>query len=310
MRAQREMFPSVLCRTALSLAVVLLVQFHAQAQTTGEPKPLPAAPDSPPGAARMLYQPYTFSFPGGGPRDLLGAVETMFQHVSFDKLSVPTDANWAEGWQERLRASEKELQGTKVDWLSIADVPQEMLMVRVPKLRFDVNFYVLDGRLGWLRRRASGGDEAMTLLSQVRQNLHNLLTLYNKLGREKPELGQLLVEGDLEKPSVVMLVPDKSATAAQPQIKVKAFSLAGIPEKSLDALQADVRNAQQQAEEYSARAGTGRPIGHGLVSIHAETHLLIATGSEAYVEMVESVVEAYRPKGPQLMDMLKPPSEK
>jgi competence protein ComGC len=45
-----------------------------------------------------------------------------------------------------------------------------------------------------------------------------------------------------------------------------------------------------------------------MINIHAATHLLVATGSEAYVQMVESVVEAYRPKD-QLIEM-KPSKEK
>jgi hypothetical protein len=90
-------------------------------------------------------------------------------------------------------------------------------------------------------------------------------------------------------------------------MKVKAFSLVGIPEKSLDSLQQDVRNAQDQAQLYSQVYGRGT-IGPGMINIHAATHLLVATGSEAYVQMVESVVEAYRPKD-QLIEM-KPSKEK
>jgi hypothetical protein len=232
----------------------------------------------------------------------------MFHQVSFEKLVVPTNVNWSAGWQERLREAQKELQATKVDWLSIADMPEEMINgpVVVPKLRFDLTFMLLDGRLSWTRHTASGSDEGMLLILQVRDNLKNLVTLYNRLGHERPELGQLLVDGNLDKPSVVMIVPDKSASATQPEIKVKAFSLAGIPEKSLASLQEDIRRAQEQAEDYSHRYGRG--IGRGWVSIHEVTHLLVATGSEAYVQMVESVVEAYRPKD-QLIEM-KPSNEK
>jgi hypothetical protein len=257
--------------------------------------------------ARPLYYTHTFSFPGGTPRDLLAAAETMFQQVSFEKVDVSTNLNWSPEWQERLRAAEKELHATKVDWLSIADIPEEVMVVRVPRLRFDLTFMLLDGRLSWTRRRASGSDEGMSLILQVQDNLKNLVTLYNRLGREKPELGHLLVDGNLDKPTVVMLVPDKSAIATQPQMKVKAFSLAGIPEKSLDPLQDDIRSAQDKAEQYLRRYGRG--IGPGFVSIHPATHLLVATGSEAYVEMVQSVVEAYRPKVPDLIEM-KPSNEK
>jgi hypothetical protein len=179
------------------------------------------------------------------------AAETMFHPVSFEKLSVPTNVNWSVGWQERLREAEKELHATKVDWLSIADIPNEMMVVKVPRLRFELTFMLLDGRLSWTRHTASGSDEGMSLIWQVRDNLKNVVALYNRLGHERTELGQLLVEGNLEKPSAVMVVRDKSAIATQPVMKVKAFSLVGIPEKSLDSLQQDVRNAQDQAQLYS-----------------------------------------------------------
>src|SRR5262249_55300238 len=158
--------------------------------------------------------------------------------------------------------------------LSIADIPNEMGVVKVPRLRFELSFMLLDGRLSWTRHTPSGGDEGMSLSWQVRDNLKNLVALYNKLGHERTELGKLLVEGSLENPSAVMLVRDKSAVAAQPEMKVKAFSLAGIPEKSLDSLQQDVRNAQDQAQTYSQVYGRGT-IGPGMMNIHAATHLLV-----------------------------------
>ena len=300
---------AVLFGIAFSLPVLPLLQAGVQGQTAGSPGPAPTD-ESPSPSARPLYYTHTFSFPGGTPRDLLAAAETMFQQVSFEKVDVSTNLNWSTGWQERLRAAEKELHATKVDWLSIADIPKEMMsgLVRVPRLRFDLTFMLLDGHISWTRRKASGSEEGMSLTLQVRENLNNIVRLYNRLGHERPELGQLLVDGNLDKPSAVMVVPEKSAIATQPEIKVKAFSLAGIPEKSLDLLQLDVRNAQGQAEEYSLRYGRG--IGPGMMSIHSATHLLVATGSDAYVQMVESVVEAYRPKGPQMIDLMKSSNEK
>jgi hypothetical protein len=297
---------TVLRPIALCLPVLLLLQPRVQGQTTGVSVPgAPAEP--PPASARPLYYTHTSSFPGGTPRDFMEAAETMFHPVSFEKLSVPTNVNWSVGWQERLREAEKELHATKVDWLSIADIPNEMMVVKVPRLRFELTFMLLDGRLSWTRHTASGSDEGMSLIWQVRDNLKNVVALYNRLGHERTELGQLLVEGNLEKPSAVMVVRDKSAIATQPVMKVKAFSLVGIPEKSLDSLQQDVRNAQDQAQLYSQVYGRGT-IGPGMINIHAATHLLVATGSEAYVQMVESVVEAYRPKD-QLIEM-KPSKEK
>jgi hypothetical protein len=301
---------TVLCRIALLLPAILLFQSRLQGQTGGELRPATAAGTSAESAAQTVNYTCTFSFPGGTPRTFLQAAETMFQTVRFDNLVVPTNSNWSTGWEARVKEAEKELHTTKVDWLSIADVPRDMQLVELPKLRFNLRFYLNDGRLSWSRRRGTSGDwEGSNVPMQVQDNLKGLIALYNRVGQEKPEVGHLVVEGDLTKPSLVMLVPDKSGMATQPQVKAKAFSLLGISEKSLGTLQADIDHSQRLAAEYSDAIRAGRPLGRGFVSIHSSTHLLVATGSEAYVEMVASVLEAYRQNWPYA-SQVKPSNEK
>ena len=93
----------------------------------------------------------------------------------------------------------------RVDWLSMADIPKEMADVRIPRLRINQDSLV-----------------SLTSLRGENQWLSALVTLYNLVGQKKPELGSLLVEGDLAKPSVVMFVPGKAVAGAQLGIKVKA----------------------------------------------------------------------------------------
>jgi hypothetical protein len=121
-----------------------------------------------------------------------------------------------------------------------------------------------------------------------------LVSLYNQLGEQKPELGRLIVKGDLTKPSVVMFVPDKAATDSKPKVKVKAFSIWGISDAERAKLRENIDRAQDEAMQYaSVQPGSSGLRGLlGTVAIHNDTSLLVAMGPESFVEMVESIVTA------------------
>jgi len=170
----------------------------------------------------------------------------------------------------------------QVDWLSVADIPKEMADVRIPRLRINQD------SLAPILRRTGGESDS----------LGALVSLYNQLGEQKPELGRLIVKGDPTKPSVVMFVPDKAVTDAQPKVKVKAFSIYGINDAAKAALQEDINRAKKEATEYASRlpGSSGHRGLEGTVAIHNETSLLVATGPESFVEMVESIVTACQAK--------------
>ena len=170
----------------------------------------------------------------------------------------------------------------KVDWSSVADIPKEMADVHIPRLR------ISQDSLGPILRRT--GSESGPLGA--------LVSLYNQLGEQKPELGRLIVKGDLTKPSVVMFVPDKAATDTQPKVKVKAFSIWGISDAERAKLQEDIDRAKKEALDYASRmrGSSGLRGLEGTVAIHNDTSLLVATGPESFVEMVESIVTAYGAK--------------
>ena len=128
-----------------------------------------------------------------------------------------------------------------------------------------------------------------------------LIALYNRLGEVSAELGKLVVEGDLTKPSVVMFVGGVKATV--PELKVKAFPLKGISEKAWPSLQEDIARASDIARsrmdayydhQHVPRDFNATVLFQGDVRINRNTSLLVATGSETYVEMVESTVTAYQ----------------
>ncbi len=185
----------------------------------------------------------------------------------------------------------------KVDWVSVAEIPREMADAQIPRLRINQD------SLGPILRR-TGGEGGL---------LEALVSLYNQLGEQKPELGRLIVKGDLAKPSVVMFVPDKAVTDTPPKVKVKAFSIFGINEAERAKLQTDIDQATQEAMKYAARlrGSTGLSNLEGTVAIHNETSLLVATGPESFVDMVESIVNAClakeRARNPAVPSVLPPP---
>jgi len=169
----------------------------------------------------------------------------------------------------------------KVDWVSVADTPREMEDVHIPKLRISQN------SLAPILRRT--GNESGPLEA--------LVSLYNQLGEQKPELGRLIVKGDLTKPSVVMFVPDKTATDTRHQVKVKAFPVWGISDPAQATLLEDIERSRKEAMDYARLRGSSGLRGlEGTVAIHNDTSLLVATGPESFVDIVESIVTAFLAK--------------
>jgi len=186
-----------------------------------------------------------FEFPSGTPRDFLNAVQQQY----------------------------------KADWLSVADIPNEMQDVRIPKLRINPD------ALAPLTRQPGGESHPLAAL----------VSLYNQVGEQKPELGHLVVKGDLAKPSVVMFVPNKAAPDPRLEVKVKAFGIWGVSDAERTKLLEDIERAKREAFEYAfrLRGSSGSRGLEGGVAIHNETSLLVATGPESFVDIVESIVTAF-----------------
>jgi hypothetical protein len=169
-----------------------------------------------------------------------------------------------------------------VDWLSIAEIPDGMQRVRIPKLR-----------VPWQ-------PQIHTDRSVEVENVTALITLYNRLAEHSPELGRLVVEGNPLKPAALMFVPDRASRNSASPVKVKAFSLARILKSHWSDLRQDISQAQDRAMIFAEEKSTMSVV-EGNASIHEETRLLVATGSEAFVDMVESIAAAYTGR-PQSFD--------
>jgi hypothetical protein len=115
------------------------------------------------------------------------------------------------------------------------------------------------------------------------------LWVYNNL--QDPALGQWKWEGPATDPSVMALVPDKDAPAFKKSgALVRAFSIGGLPKDSWGSVESDIAAAgdvaakvtPETAEEYK-----------GTIHIQPESKVLIAGGTDTYVNMVESVIAAH-----------------
>src|SRR2546425_218101 len=83
---------------------------------------------------------------------------------------------------------------------------------------------------------------------------------------------------------------DKSVAAVKMErrSKVKALALGGVPEAKWKALVMDVDVARELGRNMAERLGGEQYDGD--INIQSESKILIASGSEGFIEMVESVV--------------------
>jgi hypothetical protein len=171
----------------------------------------------------------------------------------------------------------------RVDLWEGATIPNDMRFVRVPKIRY-------------------GGD------------LFSLLNLYNQLASDIPSLGHWVVKGNWgahgEVPIVVVLVAPQEKGKAEAKLSIRAFSLRGFGDKDREILvqmverEADQLRMEQESGQYHMVGGD--PV-QGRLSYHSESNILIAAGTDAYVSLAESLVNAIR-KPADLID-LRPPSK-
>jgi hypothetical protein len=127
------------------------------------------------------------------------------------------------------------------------------------------------------------------------ENPSEPLVLYNRLG--DPLLGRWVWEGPIDPTTnaqVLALVHDKSvaSTLQKSGARVKAVALAGVPESRWSALREDIDAARKVgARQADKESG---PAPEGEIRIQPSSKVLIASGSDDFIEMVESVVAAHR----------------
>jgi hypothetical protein len=125
--------------------------------------------------------------------------------------------------------------------------------------------------------------------AEERNPLEALIALYNSLAQSKPELGELILEGDLAKPSIVMF--HSTTPAATTDFKMKAFALNGIPTNEWDALGTTL---DRDLTSFALTQGL-RDVSHGIgIMLHKEAGLLVVRAPESFLEAAQSIVSAWR----------------
>jgi hypothetical protein len=116
------------------------------------------------------------------------------------------------------------------------------------------------------------------------------LQVYNHL--QDPMLGQWRYTGPSGDPNVLALVADKDVAMSKSGARVKALSLRGLGDKDWPHLAEDVEMARRAGMKEAERLGGDKY--EGSIQIQKESNILIAAGSDAFIEMVESIVSAHR----------------
>ncbi len=158
-----------------------------------------------------------------------------------------------------------------VDWHGVVVIPPELRNVRVPEFR----------------KEAEGG------VYDLSTNPKEVIALYNSIAKRIPAMGQWSWEGSIYQPQFAMLVADKSAVAPAATLMVKAMPIAGLPVKKWEELQHSIRNAGDEADAYLQDKSATGPNMEGRISIQAASKILVIIGTPAYIQMVESIVEAF-----------------
>lgn len=156
-----------------------------------------------------------------------------------------------------------------VDW-SMAVIPEEMSNIRIPKFS--------------IPNPSSPRD---------------VISLYNEIGEKVPSLGQWFYKGDSSMPEegdtytleVLMLIPDKTASAAASTPNAKAIAIADIPKDKWDTISHDIEDADLTSQEF---AGSHEPHSTGRLLFQDDSKILVVIGPPAYIELAESVITAFR----------------
>jgi hypothetical protein len=168
----------------------------------------------------------------------------------------------------------------KTDWANIVQIPVQMERMWIPRMRLPTDMPLASHPIP-------------TLPNQPAIFSASLLSLYADLAAKDPELGNLIVKGDPMEPNLVIFIPDKSIVDAPSDIRVKAFSLQKIPKASWPNLLKEIDDTQMYAARYAEEKGANQRLFSGRSAIHADTQILVAIGTDAYVTMVQSVEDAF-----------------
>jgi hypothetical protein len=156
------------------------------------------------------------------------------------------------------------------DLRASADIPEQMLHVRVPSMKITTS------------------------------RVWDVLLLYNQISNDYPEIGSWIM---VRSPSdarfyanaplnAIFLVPPKQ-TDQEDALSVRAFTLRDIPDLEQNQL-FKLINLEGDRLKLETEKGIKASLLRGDVHFHKETGICVATGGKTYVEMVGSLIDAFR----------------
>src|ERR1043165_3340664 len=180
-------------------------------------------------------------------------------------LAQPIWFEWRSGWTvDVFLAKIKTTFG--FDLRAAADIPQQMLQVGVPSMKINT------------------------------QRVWDVLLLYNQIAKDYPQIGRWVWHFPTTdwrgEPSAVYLVPPKQ-TDAEEALSVRAFTLRDIPEPEQKQL-FELINVEAGRLKLETEKGIKASLLRGDIHFHTETGICVATGGKPYVEMVASLIDAFR----------------
>jgi len=156
------------------------------------------------------------------------------------------------------------------DMRASADIPEQMLHARVPSMKIKAS------------------------------SVWDVLLLYNQVSNDYPEIGRWIMVRSpsdarfyVNKPlNAIFLVPPKQ-TDQEDALSVRAFTLRDIPDLEQNQL-FKLINLEGDRLKLETEKGIKASLLRGDIHFHKETGICVATGGKTYVEMVGSLIDAFR----------------
>ena len=186
--------------------------------------------------------------------------------AAWGVLDSPVVFEWKSGTLSSFLDQIKKVFGC--DLKQRAEIPDQMLNTRVPAMKITTS------------------------------QIWDVLNLYAQISANYPELGRWAWHypppgPHREELAAVYLVPPKEADTAD-SFSVRAFSLRDIPEKEQNLVWELINLEKGRLQILAAEEGIKPSLLRGDLYFHRETGICVATGGKTLVEMVGSVIDAFR----------------
>ncbi len=189
------------------------------------------------------------------------------QPAASGVLASPVVFEWKSGSLHEFLSQIKNVFG--IDLFQRAEIPGELRYARVP---------------------------AMKILTA---KVWDVLDLYNSISDDYPGIGKWVVKRlenrgfRIAEPNAIFLVPFRQKNTEE-SFSVRAFTLRDIKGQEQKQLFELINVERERLRNLAAEGGINPALIKGDVHFHEDTGICVATGGKTYVEMVGSLIDAFR----------------